>query len=86
MIYEIIGGIGLIALAVSWLPETYKAVREKKSQMDSKFVELFMVGAVSLAIYSWYKRDAIFFWLNIFILVNLMINMYYKFFAKKKKK
>ena len=48
----IIGIIGLILLAIGWLSEIVKIIREKRSKLDLKFAILYTVGSLCLVAYS----------------------------------
>ena len=73
----ILGLIGLILLAVAWIPETVQIIRNKKEKIDWRFGALYVLGSLTLAIYSYQIRDTIFVVLNVFILVMSSISLFY---------
>ncbi len=59
------GIIGLVLIAVSWLPELKKTLMEKKIRdLDIKFVTLYFLGSVFLLIHAIVIHDMVFIVLN----------------------
>ena len=74
----IIGIIGALLLAASWIPETWETVRTKKCSANAEFVIIYVVAAFLLLIYSYQIRDPVFVGLNTFVLGESSINLWYK--------
>lgn len=73
----IIGIIGLVLLAVGWIPETIKIVRDRKSSIDWRFGVLYVTGSLVLAFYAFQIKDTIFLILNLFVMVMSAISLVY---------
>lgn len=77
LMYEMIGIIGLLLLAIGWFPETLSVIREKRSKINTKFGILYVTGSFLLVIYSVYISDYIFLALNTIVMVMSGISLYY---------
>jgi lipid-A-disaccharide synthase-like uncharacterized protein len=75
----IIGIVGLGLLAVGWLYEAIKTIRAGKSNINSKFAVLYVVGSFLLVIYSLLLGDIIFLILNSLVTIFSLINLFYSF-------
>ena len=75
----IIGVIGLSLLAIGWLFEAIKTIREGKANIDRKFAVLYVVGSFLLVIYSYILGDIIFLILNLLVTIFSLINLFYSF-------
>jgi len=76
-----IGIIGLIMVAIAWIPETITIIKEKQSKIDWKFGVLYVVGSTLLVIYSIQINDLVFLILNSTVAVLSAISL---FFSLKK--
>jgi lipid-A-disaccharide synthase-like uncharacterized protein len=76
-IYSIIGIIGLILIAVSWIPETIRTIKTKKSGLEWHFNLIYVLGSLGLIVYSIHIWDYIFMALNIAAFLLSSINLYY---------
>ncbi len=81
---EIVGIIGLAALAMGWVPQTMQTIKEKDCKVNSNFLILNFIGSVSLTIYAIYLGDVVFSVLNSMTSVGAIINIFYKFKANWK--
>ena len=79
-----IGFIGLILLAVGWVPETIKVIRDKHSTIDTKFGVLYCAGSLLLVIYSIQIMDYIFVVLNSLAAIMSAVSLYFS--VKKAKR
>lgn len=75
----IIGVIGLILLAIGWLSEVIKTIKEKKSKLDLKFSILYTIGSLCLVIYSIQIGNLIFIILNGIVMLLSLISLVYNF-------
>lgn len=75
----IIGVIGLFLLAIGWLSEVVKTIKEKKSKLDLKFAILYTVGSLCLVIYSIQVGDLIFIILNSIVMLLSLTSLIYVF-------
>lgn len=60
----ILGIIGLILIAVAWLPQVIEIIKTKKSGLNIKFALIYVIGSFALVIYSIQIKDTIFLILN----------------------
>lgn len=63
-ILNYLGILGLILIALGWIPQTIQTIKQKKSNLNFKFNLLYSIGSLSLVIYSVYISDLIFIILN----------------------
>jgi len=80
---SIIGIIGIVLLALGWIPETIGIIKEKQSKINPKFGILYVIGSLLLAIYAWQINDIIFLILNTLVGIMSFISL---IFSLKKKK
>ena len=71
----ILGIIGLALLAIGWIPETIKVIKEKRSRIDKEFGILYVLGSLLLLIYSMQIKDYIFLALNFIVMVMSGISL-----------
>lgn len=79
-----IGLIGLVLLALGWVPETIKVIRDKHSAIDLKFGALYCAGSLLLVIYSIQIMDYVFVVLNTLAAIMSAVSLYFS--AKKAKR
>ena len=77
---QLIGLLGLLCIAAAWIPQTVKTIREKRCDIGKSFLILYILGSISLTVYSILNFDAIFLALNLLATVQSIINFYYKLF------
>ncbi|MHB9014126.1 MAG: hypothetical protein ACYC49_18085 [Ignavibacteriaceae bacterium] len=75
---HIIGYIGLITLAASWVPQTFDTIKEKHCRVNGYFLVLNSIGSFSLMLYSFFLGDMVFSILNSMTSVGALINIFYK--------
>ena len=71
----ILGILGLALLAIGWIPETIKVIKEKRSRIDKKFGILYVLGSLLLLIYSIQIKDYIFLILNFIVMIMSGISL-----------
>ena len=76
---EWIGIAGLLLLLLAWIPETLEVIRSRKTEMEIKFILIYTLGSVLLAIHSFFLNDLVFLTLNVLIVFSTLINAYYYF-------
>lgn len=74
----IIGILGAILLAVSWLPETYETIKNKRCDANLEFLLIYVIAAILLTTYSIQIKDVVFMSLNGFVVIESFINLGYK--------
>ncbi len=77
---QLIGLLGLLCIAAAWIPQTVKTLREKRCDIGKSFLVLYILGSVSLTVYSILNFDPIFLTLNLLATIQSVINFYYKLF------
>lgn len=78
MIIELLGILGLILIAIGWLPQVIEIIKTKKNHLNLKFNLLYAMGSLSLVIYAIYIEDVIFIILNGFAFLMSGIGLIYK--------
>ena len=71
----IIGFIGAIFLIAAWAISTLEAIERHKSLIDLKFASITLIGIIFLIIYSWLRKDSVFFILNIVLLSIVIVEI-----------
>jgi lipid-A-disaccharide synthase-like uncharacterized protein len=64
-----IGIIGLILIAVAWLPQIIQTIKTKKGGLNIKFALIYFLGSIALVIHSIQIKD------NIFIILNSLASL-----------
>lgn len=88
MVLQYFGLVGLILIALGWIPETLEIIKKRKNNLNFKFNLLYAIGSLSLFIYAIYIGDNVFILLNGFAFFMSGIGLIYKFknFGKKSSK
>tara|TARA_Y100000310_G_scaffold200877_1_gene200964 strand:+ start:15541 stop:15810 length:270 start_codon:yes stop_codon:yes gene_type:complete len=76
---QYLGVLGLVLIALGWIPETWEIIKKKKNNLNFKFNLLYAVGSLSLLLYAIYIKDIIFILLNGFAFLMSGIGLIYKF-------
>ena len=79
-----IGIIGLILLAIAWIPQTYSVIKRKESNIDFKFGVLYVLGSLILVYYSIKINDIIFIVLNSVVALMSAVSLYFSTGKRKK--
>jgi uncharacterized protein with PQ loop repeat len=79
---EALGLIGLIAIVICWIPQTYESIKRGYTTMNLYFLMIYFIGSLSLTIYA--IGNFVFFTLNLLASVGSLINLYLKFFPRLK--
>lgn len=77
-----LGYIGLIALVISWIPQSLETMRQGECGINGAFLILLLIGNLSLALYAFSIGDTVFTVLNSLSTVGVLVNLYYKFFPR----
>lgn len=80
---QIFGYVGLLALAIGWVPQTLQTIKEKDCKINTKFLVLNFIGSFSLMLYAIILNDLIFSVLNFMTTIGAIINIIYKFKASR---
>jgi len=78
-----VGIIGLVLLALAWIPQTIVIIKKEKSSIDCRFGILYVIGSLVLVYYSIQIKDMIFLTLNSAVALMSAISLY---FSVKKRK
>lgn len=74
-----IGILGVILIALGWIPQTLEIMKKKKNNLNLQFNLLYAIGSLALTVYAVYIADIIFILLNGFAFLMSAIGLYYKF-------
>lgn len=80
---QLIGLLGLICIVAAWVPQTIKTIKDGTSSIQLSFLILYIVGSLSLTVYSIVLFDPIYLALNSLATLQSTINLYYKLFPKQ---
>jgi len=80
----ILGIIGLILIAVAWLPQVIEIIKTKKSGLNIKFALIYVIGSFALVIYSIQIKDTIFLVLNSLATLMSFTGLFYTIKYRKK--
>lgn len=80
---QLIGLLGLICIVAAWVPQTIKTIKDGTSFIQLSFLILYIVGSLSLTVYSIVVFDPIYLALNALATLQSTINLYYKLFPKQ---
>lgn len=73
----LMGTIGVAAIAFSWIPQTLEVIKNKKTDMELKFIIIYSIGSLLLLIYSVLIHDLIFTVLNFITTVLAGLNLFF---------
>ena len=82
----ILGLIGLICIAIGWIPQIADIVKKKKSNLNLGFALLYTLGSLALVLYALQISDWIFVALNGFAFLMSAIGLFYTIRPCNKKK
>ena len=74
-----LGILGLILIAIGWIPQTVQTIKQKKNNLNFKFNLLYTFGSLALVVYAVYIQDIIFLLLNGFAFLMSGIGLFYNF-------
>ena len=74
-----LGILGLILIAIGWIPQTVQTIKQKKNNLNFKFNLLYTFGSLALVIYAVYIQDTVFILLNGFAFFMSGIGLFYNF-------
>ncbi len=77
-----VGLLGMVLLVGSWIPQTVETIRSRKCPMNLGFIVVYVIAAILLTVYSYMRRDWIFFTLNFLAALQSSVNMVVKFMEK----
>lgn len=81
----ILGIIGLILIAVAWLPQIIETIRTKKGGLNIKFALIYVIGSFALVIHSIQIKDTIFLILNSLATLMSFTGLFYTLKYRKRK-
>ena len=74
-----LGILGLILIAVGWIPQTIQTIKQKKNNLNLKFNLLYTFGSLALTVYAIYISDMVFILLNGFAFLMSGVGLFYNF-------
>lgn len=75
---QYLGVIGLVLIAIGWIPEIIEIIKTKKNNLNLKFNILYVLGSLALVIYAVSINDLVFILLNGFAFLMSGIGLLYK--------
>lgn len=78
-----IGIIGVVLIAMGWIPQTIQTIKERKSNLNIKFALLYTFGSLALTIYAIQLNDLIFAILNGLAFIMASVGLYYTIKSRK---
>ena len=76
------GFIGLLLILIAWLPETYKAIKEKRT-INPLFAFLYSLGSLFLAYHAFIIDDMSFLILNSVATIISLLNLFLYFIYRR---
>jgi lipid-A-disaccharide synthase-like uncharacterized protein len=80
----ILGIIGLVCIAIGWIPQVIEIVKKRKSNLNLGFALLYTLGSLSLVLYALQISDWIFVSLNGFAFLMSAVGLFYTLKTKRK--
>ena len=77
--FSYLGILGLILIALGWIPQTIQTIKQKKNNLNFKFNLLYTFGSLALTIFAVYIQDMLFILLNGFAFFMSGIGLLYNF-------
>jgi MtN3 and saliva related transmembrane protein len=77
-----IGYVGLVSLALCWIPQSMETIRQGRCPVNRTFLLLSALGSFSLAVYAMSLGDPVFTILNVLTTTGAVLNIFYKFFPR----
>ena len=72
-----LGALGAMLIMAAWLMELLIEMRRKKAAIDLKFAAVYLLGNMSLTIYSFMIKDPVYMALNSGIMVFVVFEIIY---------
>lgn len=73
-----IGYVGLVALALCWIPQSVETIRRGRCPVNLMFLVLSSIGSFSLALYALSLGDPVFTMLKGITTLDALINIFHK--------
>ena len=71
------GVLGLFLIGIGWLHQILEIIKSKHSHLNLTFTATYVLGSISLIIYSWELKDPIFIILKVIALLTGLIALFY---------
>lgn len=82
MVISAVGYLGLLLIAICWVPQSVETIRAGRCGANLLFLILSALGSVLLTIYAIARNDMVFSILNTLTAVGAFVNLYYKLFPR----
>lgn len=83
MIQETIGLLGVMFIALSWIPQAIQTIKTKKLGINLKFGISQFIGSLLIILYAYMVKQPLFILLNIVAVILILINLRYAFKEEK---
>ena len=81
MLNDFFGLLGLSIIILAWVPGIIDTIKSKKPGMKKRFMLLYFLGSISLAVYAWQLQAIPFLILN--SLAGIVPIIHFYFYIKK---
>ena len=71
----LIGIIGMLLIVIGWIPQTIENIKRRKTDLNVKFIILYLAGSLTLLAYSIIINDLVFMLLNGAAAIQALINL-----------
>ena len=72
---QLLGWIGLLGIAVAWIPQTYHVIVTQRTTIPLSFTIVYIIGSLLLVIYSWLLQDPVFIVLNLLATLSACVHL-----------
>ena len=80
---QILGYVGLVSLALCWIPQSLETIKHGECPVNLPFMILSSLGSFCLALYAVSIGDLVFTILNAITTLGALVNIFYKLFPRK---
>ena len=77
-----IGYVGLIALAICWVPQSIETIKRGRCEINLLFLILYFIGSIGMLMYALSLGDRVFTLLNALTTLGALLNLFYKVFPR----
>ncbi|MBW7887464.1 MAG: hypothetical protein H3C35_03760 [Bacteroidetes bacterium] len=82
MIFDVLGYIGFVSLAICWIPQTIDTIKQGKVLIKKSFLLLYAVGSTMLLLQAIGIDNLPLILLNGYTATASLINLYYGYFPR----
>jgi len=75
LIIQLVGWIGLLGIALAWIPQTYHTIRSHAATIPLSFTIIYIIASSLLVLYSVLIGDAVFIILNSLATISAVVHL-----------